>query len=211
MPKYDFSTIEATATGETVAVRLAPISASLLSAALTDMAMRYTWSPVDDSTWDNIEAAVAQAQYEVWSNVLIGTIVWRAGSPQTNELLCDGATYNRVDYPGLYAALDLAYIIDADSFRVPDLAAAYVRGPAVGEPVGSRGGSNEHTLITEEMPPHNHGYTPPIPNVDIEAPGVPDILAAGVGPVTSTGSTGGGQPHNNQPLFEVLNPCLIAR
>jgi len=37
-------------------------------------------------------------------------------------LYCDGALYNRVDYPQLYAAIKTDYIVDADTFNVPTLA-----------------------------------------------------------------------------------------
>ena len=37
-------------------------------------------------------------------------------------LYCDGALYNRVDYPLLYATLLPAYIVDADTFNVPTIA-----------------------------------------------------------------------------------------
>jgi microcystin-dependent protein len=62
------------------------------------------------------------------------------------------------------------------------------------------------------MPSHFHLYTPPIPNVDLEAPGVPDITAAGVSPTTTgTGGAGGDQAHNNmQPSYVIIWGVIAA-
>jgi len=143
---------------------------------------------------------------------LIGTVLLVAWDKiPTAFLECDGATYNRVDYPNLYDVLDSVFIVDADTFTVPNLSARFPLGKSPDFVVGATGGEERHTLTTSEMPSHSHTYTPPVFNVDIEAPGAPDPLAAGVGIPTSTGSTGGGDSHENMPPYQVLVYVIWAR
>lgn len=71
-------------------------------------------------------------------------------------LLCDGATYDRVDYPDLYTILDGAFIIDADTFRVPDRTRRLGMG---GVAMGTQEGSENHTNTLGELVPHHHQYT----------------------------------------------------
>ena len=172
---------------------------------------RWRWAAMSDSEWDALEVSIADALESVMMSSIIGTIVWRPGDALDNELVCDGSQYDRVDYPILYDRLDSSYIVDADTFSVPNLQDAFALGAGSAYSVGDTGGEATHTLSGAEMPVHTHGYTTPIPNVDLEAPGVPDIVAAGIGPVVSTGSAGGGAAHNNLPPYEALTPCLIAR
>lgn len=81
-----------------------------------------------------------------------------------NWLACDGSTHLRVDYPALYAAIDAAYIIDADHFKVPDLMGRVAIGAGSGSGLTSRavnaqGGEETHTMIPSELPVHSHGET----------------------------------------------------
>lgn len=126
-------------------------------------------------------------------------------------LVCDGTGYAREDYPNLYAVLDSFYIVDSDNFIVPDLSGRVAVGESSGFAIGEQGGEVEHELTTSEMPSHSHTYTPPIFNVDIEAPGAPDPLAAGIGMTTVTGSTGGGDAHNNMQPYTVIKYVIAAR
>lgn len=51
---------------------------------------------------------------------LIGAILpYATLTPPDGTLPCDGTTFNRADYPALYAALDPVYILDPDTFITP--------------------------------------------------------------------------------------------
>jgi len=143
---------------------------------------------------------------------MIGAIIpFATADVPDNALACDGAEYARDDYPELYSVLDTVFIIDADSFVVPDMRNAVPIGMGITWDIGDTGGEVEHTLTVAEMPSHAHTYVPPVFNVDIEAPGAPDPIAAGIGLPTNTGDTGGGDPHNNMPPFVALRYCIVAR
>lgn len=90
--------------------------------------------------------------------------------PPANCLVCDGATYNRVDYPDLYAKLDADFVVDADTFKVPDLRGRAPIGAGDGgtgltdRTVGETGGEEAHQLTETELAAHihtspSHGHT----------------------------------------------------
>lgn len=111
-------------------------------------------------------------------------------------LLCDGATYNRVDYPDLYAILDSAFILDADTFRVPDRIRRFGVG---GVAMGTQEGSETHTNTIGELVPHHHQYNEVFatlvdPGVAPSVIGIDDINAS------DTTDTGDGD------AFSILNP-----
>jgi len=189
---------------------LNPVGRNLCLDALQLMLDRWRWDTLSDGDWDTLEAEVSHAIGALMLNTMIGQVVWRVGGIQANELLCDGAQYDRVDFPDLYAVLDTAYIVDADTFRVPDLAHKVMVGEGDGWDVGDTGGSETHTLSESEMPTHTHNYTPPVMNLDLEAPGAPDIFGAGLGLATATSSAGSSQAHENMMPYEVLTPVIVA-
>jgi len=94
---------------------------------------------------------------------MIGSIFpFMTVDPPANCLVCDGTTYNRVDYPDLYAKLDSAFIVDTDSFIVPDMRGRVPVGAGDGgagltdRPVGAIGGEETHLLTVEELAAHAH-------------------------------------------------------
>lgn len=121
-------------------------------------------------------------------------------------LECNGAAYQRVDFPDLYAALHANLIIDADNFRVPDLNGRF---PLGGTGIGTQGGAADHTLTIAEMPVHDHIYQPgaTLPSVVLgELPG----FEFGEIPPAATSAEGGGGAHNNMPPYEVVIFGIVA-
>jgi len=121
---------------------------------------------VTDADWDAIEKLVGNV-YEALMTPLVGQIVpiLLAAVPD-NMLLCDGSTHLRVDYPSLYAALDSAFIVDADHFVLPDLRGRTVVGAGAGAglspyTVNQVGGEEAHLLDNAELSNHTHTITDP--------------------------------------------------
>ena len=125
-------------------------------------------------------------------------------------LPCDGSQFDRVDYPALYAVLDAALIVDADTFSTPDMSESYLIGSGGGIDPFDAVGANAVELEAENNGPHAHTYVPPVANIDLEAPGVPDILAAGVGLSVQTGSSGSGTAHENRPASIGVRYGMVA-
>lgn len=217
-----------------------PITASLSPDTLAvffyfEVAMQAmrTWlspgNPLDTITsdeWDTIEAMVANAYKEIMTP-MIGQIIEYVGSAfPPNILPCDGAAYDRVDYPDLYAVLDSAFIVDADTFVVPDLRDRVTIGQSATRDVGLVGGEEEHMLTVEELPAHDHSANDAghvhaeiiavdtLVNGGLEAP-APSATAApsstGLGYANiSIGATGDDVSHNNMQPFLVLKKGIIA-
>lgn len=143
-------------------------------------------------------------------------------SPPVGTLLCDGSTYLRQDYPNLYAVLDSAFIIDADSFQVPDLRDKFAMGESAAAPIGTTGGSASLTQTIDQMPAHSHTNAP---HTHSEITATPIIVT--VGPELPTGSavpgvgvtgassividqTGNGHPMDITPPFVAVRYVVVA-
>lgn len=189
---------------------------SLVLTALSFVSKRYVWqdngSNLSDVQWDSVSKIIGLANEEIMGN-LIGFIIpnVRSNLSGISALPCDGSAYSKVDYPLLYDAIDSAYIIDASTFRVPDLRERVLVGEGVSMVTGDTGGESEHSLSIQEMPAHTHSYGQPSFNVDIESAGVPDPFAFGQPLIpTQTSSSGGGLPHNNMQPYHVVRWAIIA-
>lgn len=188
-----------------------------LSDLLADMTNESNWEQVGTVT---VEEAVQAAQDMYWSYApMVGLIVPVATANLPDNMLpCDGSTYDRVDYPNLYAVLDAAYILDADTFKTPDLRGRVPVGSGTGtgltaRSVGATGGTETHVLTVAEMPAHHHSYDPVVvPDVDMEDLGLPQGNAAQVVPLTTenTYDEGGGDAHNNMQPFYVVKWGIVA-
>lgn len=120
----------------------------------------------------------------------------------------DGTQYLRVDYPDLYAALDAAFIDDADHFTLHEAAgrALVIAGEGTGltaRAVGERFGSETVSLTAAQNGAHYHTQDQVVPgliNGGLEAP-----AAALVSTIPGvTGTDGSGDPHDNvQPSLAV--------
>lgn len=206
-----------------------------ITGALYLLTLPENWEQTNGVT---VEQAV-EAMSEMFNDYLdesawcmIGAIVAiTTDTAPEGTLLCDATTYNRVDYPRLYAAINPLYRLDADTFYTPDLRGRFVKmtgsdGGMANEAMLTIGGSDTVTLDVSQMPahshtniPHAHGYSQPTFGVDIESVGVPDPTGVGNPPVpqiTSSesiaiDSTGGDQAHDNKPPYIVLNYVIVAR
>lgn len=197
-------------------VSLSPESVTLANAAFSFLRDMREWEFNEDidntAEIDEIKAAVDKLMRELSVSMMIGAILPYVGiTVPVGTLRCDGAIYQRVDYPELYEyASGTALIIDADTFSAPLFTGRTVVAAGSGFPHGSAFGEAAHILTVDEMPSHSHVYTPAVLNVDLESPGAPDLFAAGVGIPTTTSSVGGGQSHNNYQPSVALYYCIVA-
>jgi len=168
--------------------------------------------------------------YVMSDGFMIGSIFpYINGAVPNNCLPCDGSTHLRADYPNLYAVLDAAFIVDADTFTTPDLRGATVIG--AGEAisgttytVNQMGGEETVTLDETTLPPHTHSDTGHFHTSDTTVPSptlvgeIPSPLGGSTSVPTVTGtasanitSTGGGEAHANMQPFTALNYAVLAR
>lgn len=133
-------------------------------------------------------------------------------------MACEGQLLPLQQNQALFAVLGTIYGGNGTSnFQLPDLrgrvpvdaGTTYVQGKPAGE--------ETHTLLTAEMPAHNH-----VPNAAAAAVSVTSPLNATWGTVSNTyqtganatlapaaiGGAGGGQPHPNMQPYLALNFCI---
>jgi microcystin-dependent protein len=171
------------------------------------------------TNWEQFGTATPTESAEYFQNVIgeylismcahIGEIRPFTFTPLPDRwLLLDGTAVSVTDYPGLAAVVPSSWLSGGD-INLPDMATRVLIGAAgTGYALGAVGGEEEHTLTVAEMPAHNHSYEIAVLTVDIAgelpAPAL-DALAP-----ASTGSTGGGDAHNNMPPFLVINWGIYA-
>lgn len=146
--------------------------------------------------------------------IMIGAVV-----PMCTDVLpafmvwCEGQTLNRSAYPDLYGRLNPAFIIDEDTFTVPDLRERFVFGTGVeGETaydIGGTGGQTVVELTESEMPvhyhlTHSHGGALAVSPGELPV-SIPSVLTEG------TGNAGLGNAHDNMPPFFVLRYAMVAK
>lgn len=165
----------------------------------------------------------------------VGSVQMYAGSSAPSGwLLCDGASISRTTYASLFAVTNTTYGSGDGSttFNLPNLRLRVVVGAGVGSyPLGSTGGSDTVTLTTNQIPSHTHSVTDPghthtfnsLTATNLTASqntndvrggnggagwDVSSATGGSVGSATtgvSVGSTGGGQPVDKMPPYQVLN------
>jgi microcystin-dependent protein len=204
-----------------------------VNGALTSLTFEYNWEQISTTLETPAQAAALMSQmyddYLESSVCMIGMIIPYATSSAPNGTLpCDGSTFERADYPQLYAALDAVFIIDPDHFTTPDLRGRAVIGAGQGSgltdrPVGSQGGEESHVLTVGELAAHSHTNTPhahseiaavtTLINGGLEAPAsaaVPTPATTGAASV-AIDNTGSDEAHNTMQPFYALNYCMVAR
>ena len=185
---------------------IAPVSLfPFLGEVITYLTNSANWYEVGETVEDVTEAAWDALGAFYMDNPLIGTIAPFFDDPGDLYLPLDGSTHSEDDYPELYLALPDSMVDEgASEFSLPDLEGLFLKGQESPELPGDIGGDENVTLTINQIPAHDHSYVPPVLNIDLEGLGVPDILAAGIGAPTTTGSAGGGQAHENRPPFIVV-------
>jgi microcystin-dependent protein len=186
-----------------------PLAYARLALALTD---NYGWrywglSDDDEALMESGIGALIEAMSRAGRCGMIGQVIMLATSQlPDNVLLCDGAEYNKNDYPELYAIL-YPTLLGRDTFNTPDLRDRFVLCEGV-TPFGETGGEAEHTLTIAEMPTHTHEYTTALPSVSTVV--VPDEPSAVPSPAV-TAPAGGNQAHNNMPPYYALIFGIVAK
>lgn len=215
-PRFQWDSIQSLAIPDSKILALASVSALCIMACAPFYDDRRLWfdgeEPVTDEQWDEISKALGLMEHEIMSG-LIGAIIPHVRHNLTglNLLPCDGSVYMREDYPLLYEAIDTIYIIDADTFRVPDMREKFPLGEGGDWVLDDTGGEAEHELTVDEMPAHSHGFTQYTFGVDIESVGVPDPTGVGNPRLPeSTDASGGGEPHNNMPPYIVVRWAIVS-
>lgn len=225
--KLDWLDIQAVSLPERNVIALTHVGAILILACNTFYRQRYYWQygeePVTDTQWDEIGHVIGLMEHEIMSG-LIGAILPHVMASLTglNMLPCEGSIYNRVDYPLLYEAIDAEFIIDADTFRVPDLRDKFPLAAGDNYPIGTSGGEETHVLTVGELASHSHTSPPhshseiaaasTIINGGLEAPATAATpLPASTGFETvSIDATGDNEPHNNMPPFVAIRWAIVA-
>ncbi len=165
--------------------------------AITSLTEDLTWEEVGDSVADIV--AASKLAVESWySDMLIGSIFPWIITPPPGWLLLDGTTYLKTDYPEL-AALLPAHLLSGDDFILPDVEDAFPFGVSDEDDGSQVAGSNDLALTVGQLPAHTHTYTPPVLDVDLLAPGAPDISASSLGSPIATGTTGDGDTIDTRP------------
>lgn len=194
-------------------VTLSGISVTVLFSALNAANRIHDWwagdLPLDQSQIDQMQAWLALAYKELMVSQIGQIFATAAAAAPAGSLICDGGIYDRVDYPDLYAVLDSAFIIDADTFVLPDLRERFIYGAAAAAPPGTIGGLSEINLSVGQLPPHTHSIPSTATTLAVE-PGEVTVLTPIPIITSDTGSTGSGDPVEILPPLVALMYCIVA-
>jgi microcystin-dependent protein len=161
------------------------------------------------------------------SEPFIGQIILFAGNfPPKGYATCDGQLLSIAQNTALFSILGTTYGGNGISnFALPDLRgrAPIHMGQSPGFSsyvLGQTGGEENHTLIAQEMPQHNHTVSVGVssepagqtnPNAQVPGGGQfyapPSEVNGALGGVACS-QTGGGLPHNNMQPYLVVNYCI---
>jgi len=189
-----------------------------VNGALIELTREWNWEQSDGGITPEAAAAEYALLFDQFSrdNCMIGVIfVYASSQAPSGSLACDGATYNRSDYPDLYDNLDAAYRIGSTQFFTPDLRGRCVIGDGTGAGLTNRPfavalGTETHQLTIAQMPTHSHAYTAPAPVLNPLVTGpVPNASAGAV--AAFVGTNGGGGAHNNMQPSLPLHYAIWAK
>lgn len=133
--------------------------------------------------------------------------------------LCNGQTLPIAQNQALFSLLGTYYGGNGTTtFQLPNLQARMPVHPGNGYVQGQIGGETNHTLITAEMPAHNHPAVGVSTNATVPAAtnatwavSAKNPFAAGANVAMAPAvlnTLSGGQPHNNMPPYLTLNFCI---
>lgn len=159
----------------------------------------------------------ASGNYYLDNYILIpyGTIIQSAAvNIPDGWLNCDGSILLRTEYTDLFNAIGYTYSAGVFggsdlSFNIPDLQGRVAVGSGSGSGLttrnlGNKGGAETHVLSVDEMPAHTHTYTNNVNDQNTDNVFGSETAADQADLSQTTGSTGGGQAHNNMQPFIVL-------
>jgi len=136
--------------------------------------------------------------------------------PPKGWALCNGQTLAINQNQALFALLGTTYGGNGQTtFQLPNLQAGMPVHQGNGFAQGQTGGESNHTLVTAEMPSHNHVAQGVSTNSSNPSATGNTWAASAENPYAATPNTtmspnavsitGGGQPHSNMPPYLVLN------
>jgi microcystin-dependent protein len=177
-------------------------SRAVLFSALAALEQLWQWTKfpaLDAADVDYIKQILATANLELMQTMIGEIVMYTTAAAPAFTLPCDGDTYNREDYPELYAVLDAAYILDADTFVTPALQSRSPigAGAALGlstYTVNQIAGEESHLLVLSEIPSHSHGLFE-FTALAVE-PGELPVLDPNPLALRSSDSAGGDNGHN---------------
>jgi len=139
-------------------------------------------------------------------------VAYIASSAPGGWLLCDGTAVSRTTYSTLFGVVGTTYGVGNGSttFNLPDMRGRVPVGSGTGAGLTARslaatGGAETHTLTVDEIPAHTHSYVNNTNDQGVHTITTQASAADDADLSATTGSTGGGQAHNNMQPFVVLN------
>lgn len=196
-------------------VELNPESLAVLLYALDNIRHHQEWldywgeymSPSDiELIHELVDLAADDIMRPIVTTPVGATMIWHTNAPPTRWLLCTGGAAYVADYPELFALWGYKYGASGDQFGLPDMSDFIPMGVGGLVSLDDTTGEAEHTLTIPEMPAHTHPPLAPSTTFLGNKPSATNTMPASnqIGTAATTGSAGGGLPHNNiPPVFGV--------
>ena len=137
--------------------------------------------------------------------VPVGTILqFGASAAPSGYFLCDGSSKDTTTYSALYGVIGYTFGGSGASFEVPNLCNRVPVGFGTGSfnALNNKGGYENVTLITAQLPSHRHTYYQPGHSAGPDWFGQAGTAA---GALRTTGDVGSNQSHSNMPPYIVVN------
>ena len=182
--------------------------ASYITGALELLTERYAWEQYGDLTVDEVTLMATDAlnfYLESGDMCRIGTLVdYITATPPEGVLPLDGTTYIGADYPDLFAIIHPNLDNGDGTFTLPDARGRVPVGAGAGSgltnrSIGDSFGTEQVTLTEAQIPAHTHTYEKMDPPVPAQAGELAGIIVADDVNTQPTGTTGGGEAHDNMP------------